>query len=78
MRGALQTCKSQNVIPPMTTSATISFLAKLLASLSGMSKQVYLAILNAYMKSTENINSIKVPTCYYQKTQQRYTKFSKI
>ena len=27
------------------------------------------------MKSTKNINSIDVPTNFYQKTQQRYTKY---
>ena len=78
MSGALQTCKSQNVDPAMTK---IRFLARRLwtrlRSLECPNKYD-LAILNAHMKSTENINSIKVPTSYYQKSNycvQNFRKF---
>ena len=33
---------------------------------------------STHMKRTENINSIDVPTNFYQETQQRKTKLSKI
>ena len=76
MRGILN---RRNVNP--ATSATVIFLARHLLtqhrSLECPNKY-NLAIFNAHIKSTENINSNDVPTDFYQKTQPQYTKVLKI
>ena len=79
MRGVIQTCKSQNVNPATSKGCDDKFFSKTSinsASLSGMSNKYNLAILDTHMKSTENINSIDVPTNFYQKTQHPTTVYN--